>query len=85
MNMNLTFTKPTIQNRTPVNFPLYTLLLLYFTLTYNGWEMWWKVNTFFTYCVYNSRVLSYTRETFSHHFPFHSIKSLGAGYLTNHR
>lgn len=36
MNMNLTFTKPTIQNRTPINFPLYTVLFLYFTLTYNG-------------------------------------------------
>jgi hypothetical protein len=37
--------------------------------------MWLKLNTFFTYCVYNSRALSYTWETFSHHFPFHSIKS----------
>ena len=35
------------------------------------------------YCVCNSRVLSYTREIFSHHFPFHSI-SWSTIYNTSH-
>jgi hypothetical protein len=121
MNMYLTFTKPTIQNRTPVNFLLCTVVLLYTivstakhnalclaTKLYNsnrthtmGWPplnlalsvlhtvfKWMKnvviLNIFFTYCGYNSSALSNTRETFSDHIPFHSIKSLEAGYLTNH-